>query len=100
MTGWTDEQLAAECLNGNEQAWSALIDKYKNLIFSIPIKAGLSREDAGEIFQQVCLKLLSELPSIRDPKCLGAWLIKVTSYDSFHWMRRERIRNPPGSVAE
>ena len=102
MTAWSDEDLAAECLNGNEEAWSALIDKYKNLIFSIPIKAGLSREDAGEVFQQVCLKLLSELPSIRDYRCLGAWLIKVASYDSLHWSRRERARShaPVGNADE
>jgi RNA polymerase sigma factor (sigma-70 family) len=90
MTGLTDEQLVKACLEGKEEAWSELIDKYKNLIFSIPIRHGMSREDAGEIFQQVCVKLLSELPDIRDPKCLGAWLIRVTSHSCFHWGRRER----------
>src|SRR4051812_9894655 len=49
---WSDERLVAECVNGNEEAWTALIEKYKNLIFSIPVKLGFSREDAGEIFQQ------------------------------------------------
>ena len=93
MTGWTDEQLVEACLQGNEHAWSALVDKYKNLIFSIPIRMGLSRDDAGEIFQHVCLKLLSELEKIRDLNCLSGWLIKVTSYDCFRWVRRERMRN-------
>ena len=55
---WGDERLITECVNGNEEAWAALIEKYKNLIFSIPVKLGFSRDDAGEIFQQVCLKLL------------------------------------------
>ena len=26
--GWSDEYLIRECVGGNEQAWSALIDKY------------------------------------------------------------------------
>jgi RNA polymerase sigma factor (sigma-70 family) len=91
LTGWTNEQLCEQCLVGNEQAWNALIDRYKNLIFSIPIKYGFSRDDASEIFQQVCLKLLAELPAIRDPGSLPAWLIRVTSHKCFHWGGRERL---------
>jgi RNA polymerase sigma factor (sigma-70 family) len=89
-TALTDEQLVRGCLEGSQEAWSALIDKYKNLIFSIPIKYGFARDDAREIFQQVCLRLLSELASLRDPNSLAAWLIRVTSHDCFQWSRRQR----------
>ena len=82
-----------ECLEGDEQAWSALIDKYKNLIYSIPIKYGLPRDDAGEIFQQVCLRLLSDLSSLRDPQSLGGWLITVTSHKCLDWGRRQRLHD-------
>ncbi|MFZ3363707.1 MAG: hypothetical protein WA153_09715, partial [Candidatus Acidiferrales bacterium] len=67
---WTDTRLVKECLRGSEAAWSALIDKYKNLIFSIPIKYGFSSDDATDIFQAVCVELLSELPKLRKPKAL------------------------------
>lgn len=89
-TIWTDEELLKACLEGDENAWSALIDKYKNLIYSIPIKYGVPPDDAGEIFQQVCLSLLSELPKIRDHKSLGGWLIKVTLHKCYEWGRRRR----------
>ncbi len=86
-TSWPDTRLVKECLAGNEEAWSALIDKYKNLIYSIPLKYGLSSDDAAEIFQAVCLSLLSELPKLRDAKALPAWLIRVTSNRCFHSKR-------------
>jgi RNA polymerase sigma factor (sigma-70 family) len=89
-SGWTDERLVRACLDGNDEAWSALIDKYKRLIYSIPLRHGLRPEDASEIFQQVCVDLLSELSVIRDPKSLGAWLIRVTSHKCYLQMRRER----------
>ena len=63
----SDARLVEDCLNGNEDAWLALIDRYKSLIYSIPLKYGLSADDAAEIFQSVCLSLLAELPKIRDP---------------------------------
>ena len=37
----SDEQLIHRCLDGDQQAWAALIDRYKNLIYSIPIKLGM-----------------------------------------------------------
>src|SRR5947209_3196055 len=80
-----DGLLVAECLKGNEEAWSALIDKYKNLIFSIPIKYGFSRDEAAEIFQAVCVSMLQELSNLREPRALAAWLIRITSHKCFRW---------------
>lgn len=73
---WTDERLVSECLKGNDQAWSALIDKYKNLIYSIPVKLGMY-DDAGDIFQAVCLDLLSDLSKLREPRALPKWLMQT-----------------------
>ncbi len=90
---WSDERLVNECLNGNEQAWAALINKYKNLIFSIPIKYGASREDAADIFQAVCLELFSELSNLRKVSSLRSWLITVAAHRSFHWKQKQRRRS-------
>ncbi len=80
----SDSRLVRECLKGKETAWSALIDKYKNLIFSIPIRYGFSEEDSADIFQAVSMDLLAELPRLREPEALGGWLIQVTRNKCFH----------------
>lgn len=87
-----DEQLVRDCLKGRESAWSALINKYKNLIFSIPIKYGFSEEDSADIFQAVCMDLLTELPNLREPKALAGWLIQVTRNKCFH-RKQEKVRH-------
>jgi RNA polymerase sigma factor (sigma-70 family) len=84
-TSRQDEFLVQECLKGSEEAWSALIDKYKNLIFSIPIKYGFSRDEATDLFQAVWVSVLQELPQLREPRALGAWLIQMTSHKCFRW---------------
>lgn len=86
---WEDHRLVRGCLTGNEEAWAVLIDKYKNLIFSIPLKYGLSRDDAAEIFQQVCVELFAQLATLRKPGALPKWLIQVTSHRCFHWKRHQ-----------
>jgi RNA polymerase sigma factor (sigma-70 family) len=87
---WPDSRLVRECIKGNEEAWSALLDKYKNLIFSIPIKYGFSADDATDIFQSVCLELLSQLPNLRKPEALPKWIMQVTAHKCFHGKRQQR----------
>lgn len=100
---WTDTQLVKECLRGNEEAWSALIDTYKKLIFSIPVKYGFSRDDATDIFQAVCIELLSELPKLRKPKALPKWIMQVAAHKCFHHkqqMQRMEAREPGDNTFE
>jgi RNA polymerase sigma factor (sigma-70 family) len=89
---WSDARLIRACLSGHEDAWSTLIAKYKNLIYSIPLKYGATPQDAADIFQAVCLELFSELPRLRKPDSLRSWLITVAAHQSFHWSRKVRRR--------
>jgi RNA polymerase sigma factor (sigma-70 family) len=91
-TSWSDARLVRACLDGNEQAWSTLIAKYKNLIYSIPLKYGAPPQDAADIFQAVCLELFNELPRLRKVEALRSWIIKVTSHQAYHWKRKLRQR--------
>ncbi len=90
---WSNSRLVSECRNGNTSAWDTLIDKYKNLIYSIPLKWGIFADDAADIFQAVCLEMLSELSHLRDPEALPAWLISVT-YRKCLRFRRDQARFP------
>jgi RNA polymerase sigma factor (sigma-70 family) len=89
-SNWPDERLVRECCKGNQEAWSALIEKYKNLIFSIPIKFGLSREDAADVFQVVCVELLAGLPKLREPKALPKWLMQTAYHQCLRW-KKDRL---------
>lgn len=95
---WTDERLVRECRKGNEAAWTALIEKYKNLIFSIPIKFGLAREDSAEVFQAVCVDLLAGLSKLREPKALPKWLMQTSYHHCLRW-KKERLQvfDDPGA---
>jgi RNA polymerase sigma factor (sigma-70 family) len=87
---WPAARLVRECLRGSEDAWAALLEKYKNLIYSIPVRQGIPRDDAADIFQRVCLLLLAELPQLRQPEALPMWLIRVTSRECLRWRRQEQ----------
>jgi RNA polymerase sigma factor (sigma-70 family) len=82
----SDDKLIKNCLNGDPEAWAALIDKYKNLIYSIPIKLGMY-QDAADIFQAVCVDLLSELPRLREHRALPKWLMQACYHKCVHYRR-------------
>jgi RNA polymerase sigma factor (sigma-70 family) len=88
-TEWTNTRLVQECLRGNEQAWNLLVDRYKNLIYSIPVRYGLPPQDAADVFQAVCLDMFNELARVRDAEALQGWLIRVTTHKCYHWKRQQ-----------
>ena len=85
-----DARLVRECIAGSEEAWCALIFKYKNLIFSIPVKYGFSADDSTDIFQAVCLDILSELPKLRKVKALPKWIMQITAHKCFHRKQQQQ----------
>lgn len=85
----SDISLVTECLSGNEAAWSLLIEKYKALIYSIPIKYGFSADKAADVFQGTCVELLARLPELREPKALPKWLMQVAHHQCYQWKRKE-----------
>jgi RNA polymerase sigma factor (sigma-70 family) len=82
----TDEDLIHRCLDGDQQAWAALIDRYKNLIYSIPIKLGM-HQDAGDIFQAVCVSWLANLSQLRKERALPKWLIQTCYHECLRHQR-------------
>ncbi len=87
---WSNARLVRACLDGDEAAWDALIARYKRLVYSVPMRQGLSPDAAADVFQSVWLTLLTELPRLRDPQALPAWLLRVAAHQCQGRRRREQ----------
>src|SRR5512140_1339174 len=90
---WADDRLVRACLEGDQRAWNALVDKYKRLIYSIALRYHASPDEAADIFQSVCLDLFSELSRVRQAAALRGWLITVTTHAALRWRRRSARRD-------
>jgi RNA polymerase sigma factor (sigma-70 family) len=81
-----DRELVEACLDGDEMAWASLVQRYRRLIYTIPLRFGMPVTAAEEIFQEVCLILLQNLHAIRDNTRLSSWLVTVTRRTCIeHW---------------
>jgi RNA polymerase sigma factor (sigma-70 family) len=84
-----DAQLIEACIAGEERAWEALLQKYKRLIYAVILRYRLSEEDAGDIFQAVCIDLFNELGNLRKVEAIRGWLARITANKCFHWKRSQ-----------
>ncbi len=78
-----DESLVLRCLNGDNAAWSALMDRYRPLIGSIVRRAGLDDHCAADVMQTVFARLVVHLPRLAQPGRLQAWLVTTTKRESW-----------------
>ena len=85
---FADPVLCDECLAGNEDAWSALLERYQNLIYSIPLKFHFPPDVAADIFQAVALDLFTDLVAVRNHEKLSNWLISVTRNRCIRYKQR------------
>ncbi|MGD0500587.1 MAG: sigma-70 family RNA polymerase sigma factor [Bryobacteraceae bacterium] len=86
---WSNARLVERCLQGDDRAWRVLVDRYKNLVYSMALKFGAPHQDAADIFQAVWFDLFHELHRLRDADALQAWLVRVATHKCFQW-KRER----------
>lgn len=83
-----DGELLQACRDGNQDAWEALVRKYRHLVYSIPYRSGLRGEEASDVFQAVFLALLRSLDVLRQEESLVSWLITTTKRES--WRVRKK----------
>jgi len=92
----SDRELVEACLSDNSAAWEALIRRYERLIYSVPIRLGMSPQEAVDIFQSVCFILFKKLATLRDHERLYSWLITTTTRECWRagaQRRRESERS-------
>jgi RNA polymerase sigma factor (sigma-70 family) len=88
-----DSDLINACLNKNESAWRELVDRYTRLVYSIALRAGLSKSDADDVFQNVFAIVFRQLRTLRDQKLIVAWIIRIT-YHEAHRVGRQYAASP------
>jgi len=84
-----DSTLVKECLSGNRKAWEILVERYSRLIYSIALRRGLGEEDAADVFQTVCVKLLANLEKLKNDQHLIGWMITTAKYECSHLLRQK-----------
>lgn len=88
----SDLELVLACRRGDQLAWEKLIRRYQRLIYAIPLRAGLNKENAAEIFQDVFTTLFQKLDDLEQPERLQAWLVTTTRRKTLHAISKAQVQ--------
>lgn len=77
-------------LKGDTAAYSLLVAKHKNLVFSIALKILNSREDAEEVAQDAFIKAYQSLGSFERKSKFSTWLYRIVYNTAISKTRKKR----------
>jgi len=77
MTTANDQDLIAKVLDGDTNAFSVLVNRYKDLVFSLALKMLKNREEAEEISQDAFIKVYKSLHKFKGDSKFSTWIYKV-----------------------
>ena len=86
----SDRDLIWRCRQGSAGAWQRLLGKYERLVYSIPLRYGLSRDDAADIAQTTFTILIQRLGTLPEDSRLGPWLATVARRHTWRLLERNR----------
>ncbi len=86
----TDADLLLACRRGEQTAWDELVERFQRLVSTVPRRAGLSEEQAADIFQEVFLTLFQKMDEIEQPDKLRSWLVTTAKFKTWNIIRGEK----------
>ena len=100
MAKLTDENYIEKTLKGDSSAFAFLIDKYKDMVFTLAIKMVKSREEAEEVSQDAFLKAYKYLPKFKGDSKFSTWLYKIAYHTSLDAIKKNDKRRNNVTIDE
>ena len=87
-----DTELIHRTLEGDDHAFSSLVDKYKKQVHALAWRIVDDYHIAEEITQDAFLKAYTELGTLREPQSFGSWMYVITRRCCLAWQRKKRVQ--------
>ncbi len=91
MDNISDQIYIDKVLQGDANAFAYLINKYKDMVYTISIKIVKSHEDAEEVAQDSFLKAYEKLESFKGNSKFSTWLYTIVYRNSITKIRKKKV---------
>lgn len=73
-----DQDIIDEVLKGQTNAFSELVDKYKDMVFTLAFRIMKDKRLADEMSQTVFIKIYKKLNSFKGQSKFSSWIYRIT----------------------
>jgi len=91
LTKLTDIEIIEMCKNGNDAAFTELINRYKNLVYSVILRMTNDGEEANDLAQEVFIKVYKNLNSYSAEFKFSTWIMSITSNHIIDFRRKRKL---------
>ena len=95
-----DVQLIQRVLEGDDNAFSVLVNKYQKQVHALAWRKIGDFHIAEEITQDTFLKAYKKLPTLKEPQRFDSWLYVIAANRCSSWLRKKRLWTQPIEALE
>lgn len=86
-----DEVLVHRARQGDDDAFAALIERHRRLVFGVVWSLLQDPDDAEDAAQETLVLAYRHLPELRDPARFAAWICALARNTGYKWLGRRAI---------
>ena len=86
-----DAELIQQTLDGDQRAFSALVQKYQKPVHALVWRKIGDFHTAEEITQDIFLNVYKKLPTLKNPNLFAGWLYVSAARRCLAWLKKKRI---------
>lgn len=86
-----DNIIIQKVLQGDVNAYSELVARYQNYVFTLALRIVKNREDAEEVAQDSFIKAYSYLKDFRADSKFSTWLYTIVQRNAISHLRKKRL---------
>lgn len=76
--------------NGDTNAFAVLVDRYKDMVFTLALKLLKNREEAEEVSQDAFIKVYKSLNKFKGDSKFSTWIYKITYNTSLDRIKKNK----------
>jgi RNA polymerase sigma factor (sigma-70 family) len=100
MDNIDDQYCIRRILEGDTNVFALLVNRYKDIVFSLSLKMLKDREEAEETSQDTFLKIYKSLSKFNGESKFSTWIYKVTFNTCLDKLRKNKRSRPVAGRAD
>ncbi len=91
----SDIELINQCLDGKQEAFEEIVNRYKKLIYSVVYNMISDKQEVSDISQEVFIRIYRSLDRYNPQFKFSTWAVRITTNYCLDILRKKKVDSVP-----